>query len=168
MANFNDFVQIELPKRPFVEVDGQAGQILVRSNNPGKPRELVWTDAQFGDATVVSYEAAHDISGHRVLTLNDGGKAIYADSTDLTHAVKIIGISTAAGLTGSMVPTVREGKLEEPSWNWTAGLPIFLGSTGYLTQTVPTKINSNFLLYIGFATSTTSILISIEAPINLF
>lgn len=45
---FNDFVQIELPKRPFVNVDGAAGQMLVRSNNPLAPRELVWADVNQG------------------------------------------------------------------------------------------------------------------------
>lgn len=41
---FADFVQVELPKRPFAEVDGAAGQVLARSNRPERPRELVWVD----------------------------------------------------------------------------------------------------------------------------
>ena len=45
MADFNTFVQLELPKRPFVDDDGAPGQILVRSNNPLAPRQLVWADA---------------------------------------------------------------------------------------------------------------------------
>lgn len=42
MSAFNNFIQLELPKRPFTEDDGLEGQVLVRSNNPNKPRELVW------------------------------------------------------------------------------------------------------------------------------
>lgn len=45
MADFNSFVQLELPKRPFVDTDGIVGQILVRSNNPLAVRELVWSNA---------------------------------------------------------------------------------------------------------------------------
>lgn len=48
MATFNDFVQTELPLRPFVATDGTAGQTLVRSNNPLAPRELVWADGVAG------------------------------------------------------------------------------------------------------------------------
>jgi hypothetical protein len=39
---FNDFIQIELPKRPYMEVDGLPGEIPVRSVNVDRPRELVW------------------------------------------------------------------------------------------------------------------------------
>lgn len=42
MADFNTFVQTELPLRPFVATDGAVGQILVRSANPAHPREMVW------------------------------------------------------------------------------------------------------------------------------
>ena len=44
MADFNSFVQLELPRRPFVGTDGAPGQILVRSNNPLAVRELIWSD----------------------------------------------------------------------------------------------------------------------------
>ena len=43
-SSFNNFIQRELPKRPFTDSDGSEGQILVRSNDPLKARELVWTD----------------------------------------------------------------------------------------------------------------------------
>lgn len=42
MATFDEFVQIELPRRPFADTDGLPGQIPVRSNNPLAKRELVW------------------------------------------------------------------------------------------------------------------------------
>ena len=48
MATFADFVQTELPLRPFVSTDGAAGQTLVRSTNPLAVRELVWADAAAG------------------------------------------------------------------------------------------------------------------------
>ena len=37
MATFEEFVQTELPKRPFTEVDGTSGQVLCRSGNPLHP-----------------------------------------------------------------------------------------------------------------------------------
>lgn len=47
MSSFNNFVQVELPKRPFTNDDGTDGQILVRSSNSEKPRELIWTDIDY-------------------------------------------------------------------------------------------------------------------------
>jgi hypothetical protein len=48
MPTFEEFVQIELPKRPFCAGDGLPGQVLVRSSNPQAVRELVWADAAPG------------------------------------------------------------------------------------------------------------------------
>lgn len=45
MADFNTFVQTELPKRPFVSTDGAAGDVLVRSSNPLAVRELTWVSS---------------------------------------------------------------------------------------------------------------------------
>jgi len=44
MADFNEFVQLELPRRPFVSIDGAPGQTLIRSNNPHAVRELIWSN----------------------------------------------------------------------------------------------------------------------------
>ena len=49
-VTFNDFIQNELPKRPFTSADGAAGQMLVRSHRPERPRELVWADVPTGGA----------------------------------------------------------------------------------------------------------------------
>lgn len=42
MGAFEDFITLELPKRPFVETDGVAGQVLMRSSDPNKRLQLVW------------------------------------------------------------------------------------------------------------------------------
>lgn len=44
MADFVQFVQTELPKRPFTEADGPSGWLLARSNNPLAPRETIFID----------------------------------------------------------------------------------------------------------------------------
>jgi len=55
---FSDFVQVELPLRPFVAVDGVAGQTLVRSTNPLAPRELVWVDTSGGGSGQSAFDIA--------------------------------------------------------------------------------------------------------------
>jgi hypothetical protein len=59
MADFNTFVQKELPLRPFVATDGYPGQVLIRSNNAQAVRELVWTNLSGIDGSGKSaYEVA--------------------------------------------------------------------------------------------------------------
>ncbi len=45
MSAFEDFIVLELPKRPWAQNDGAPGQIPVRSNDPIKRLELVWIDS---------------------------------------------------------------------------------------------------------------------------
>lgn len=48
MPTFEEFVQVELPKRPFCGADGLPGQVLVRSSNPLAVRELTWANMAAG------------------------------------------------------------------------------------------------------------------------
>lgn len=69
MSALEAFVNIELPKRPFVNTDGAAGQVLARSSNPLAVRELVWASMTGGTVTPepteasFTYNAAGDIVG---------------------------------------------------------------------------------------------------------
>ena len=44
MGAFEDFVTLELPKRPWTEADGQPGQVLARTADPAKRLGLEWVD----------------------------------------------------------------------------------------------------------------------------
>lgn len=44
MGAFEDFVTLELPKRPWTEDDGQPGQVLARVNDPLKRLGLEWVE----------------------------------------------------------------------------------------------------------------------------
>lgn len=44
MSDFEDFVTLELPKRPWVESDGQPGQVLARVVDPQRRLGLEWVD----------------------------------------------------------------------------------------------------------------------------
>jgi len=46
MSSFNEFIELELPRRPFTLEDGSPNQLLVRSEHVERPRELVWTDIE--------------------------------------------------------------------------------------------------------------------------
>lgn len=59
MSSFNDFIQLELPKRPFTDSDGADGQILIRSTDPNKPRELIWEDP----STIINTYTQSEIDG---------------------------------------------------------------------------------------------------------
>lgn len=108
-----------------------------------------------GDATV-TMTAGMTISGHRVVTQQSDGTAIYADATNPSHVSVPLWLTLGAAVSGDQVTAQASGEVTEPSWTWTPG-PIYLSTSGQITQTVPAS--PAFLAQIGYATSSTSVVL---------
>ena len=165
MPTFEEFVQTELPKRPFTTADGTSGQVLARSGNPTHTLELVWADMP-GLVIATTYTAGVNLSGQRAVLLDATRNVIYADNTTPAHAHQVFGLTKTAALVGDQVQIVRDVEFYEPSWSWAVGEPIYLGSNGTLVQS---EILSPALysLCVGFATASNRMFISIASPIFL-
>lgn len=111
------------------------------------------------------YTAAIPLGGHRVLTLNAAGQAIYADAGTLAHMNRIVGMSTGAAIAGAPITSQLVGEFTEGSWNWTLDVPIYLGTNGHLTQVQPTSPGSLFSLVVAFPISATRIFLNPREPI---
>lgn len=109
--------------------------------------------------------AGEALGGHRAVVLDASGHAFYASSSNAAHAGRLAGITTGAAEVGSAVVLVSAGLLVEPSWSWTPGQPVFLGTGGMLTQTQPLE---GFVQIIGMPSSPTSLFIHIRELIALF
>ena len=120
-----------------------------------------------GGGGLAAYVAATALGGHRAVILDTAGHAAYADNADLTHLRRVIGITTGAADQGSAVTVVGNGTVNEPSWNWNVNLPVYLGSNGLLTQTVPTAPGAKFLTVVGFPISNTSLFVNVREPFIL-
>lgn len=114
-----------------------------------------------GIGGTINRTAAVVLSGQRVITTDENGGAIYADKDTSSHVGRVLGISMNAAMIGALVVVKTFGEFSEPTWNWNAGDPIYLGANGTLTQTPP---NTGFLLEVAFALTSTSIFISIKQP----
>lgn len=163
MPTFEEFVQTELPKRPFVSADGSSGQVLMRSNNVGRPLELVW--ATPGEANPTTYIAAENLSPRRIVVLTAPGAVAYASNTVAPHADMIFGMTKGSAIMGDQVQISRKGEeISEPSWAWIPGQILFLGTNGVLIQSEPVS-PALFSLIVGFATSPTTILLDVREPV---
>ena len=159
MSGFTDFVTIELPKRPFVDVDGAPGQVLARSTRPERPRELEWVDMPVVAPGISIAAAAGGVSGHRAVSVLSDGTLAHADPNDADHC---IGISKNAAVEGDPVSVANRDTISEPTWTWTPGLPVFFIADGVLTQAVPSSV---CVAPIGVALTPTSILITRLVPV---
>ncbi len=119
-----------------------------------------------GDVSFV-YPAAFPISGHRIVTLDSQGKAIYASAAIAAHANRVVGMTTNAASTGDDLNIKKVGEVTEPSWNWQPDMPVYLDVDGFLTQTPPAFPEANFSVVVGFPISATTMFINIGIPITL-
>lgn len=109
--------------------------------------------------------AATNLSGHRVVRQRPDGGVEYADPTDLASLGTVLGVTSGAALSGAPTTVIGSGPMTEPSWSWTPGATLYLGPAGALVETSPSAPSA--LLVVAVATSPTSILVRIGAPIQL-
>lgn len=109
--------------------------------------------------TTISAISDIAISGHRFVCAGLNGNVRYASNADETCINTVLGITIGAALAGDPLNLLRNGEIDEPSWNWLLDLPIYLGLNGFITQTPPTS-PSKFSLIVGFPLSATKVFFS--------
>lgn len=112
------------------------------------------------------YPAAIHLSGHRMVTLNESGAAIYASNEIFTHANRVVGMTTNAAVQGDQVTIQKFGELTEPTWNWQLDKPVYLAADGFLTQEPPAQ-PAKFSLVVGFPISINTVFVNLQLPIIL-
>lgn len=114
------------------------------------------------DSSLVDYVAGEALGGNRVVRADTNGKAVYASNT-VAASQNLLGITTGSASLGATATVQRSGIMAEPSWSWTAGQLIYLGTNGVMTQVYPA--GATIVIIVGFALTPTSIHISPREPI---
>jgi hypothetical protein len=104
-----------------------------------------------GSASTITRTAGEAIGGHRAVSVDTGGGALYANPSVADLRVPA-GVSNGAAASGQAVTVQTGGVMVEGSWAWVPG-PIYLAAGGLLTQSTPT---SGAIVIVGHATGPTS------------
>jgi hypothetical protein len=111
----------------------------------------------------VSCIASGAIGGGRVVRIIWDRYVGYVSSDDITQATTVLGITTGAAAHEDQVYAQYMGEIVDSGWNWVPG-PVYCGINGVITQTVPT---TGFILMLGTAINSTTIVINIKQPLIL-
>jgi len=114
--------------------------------------------------TAITATAAQALGGHRAVVLSATGEADYADCTLPAHLGRFAGITAGAASAGQPVTIINAGPLTEPTWAWTPDAPVYLASSGLISQTPPA---TGFLQIIGMTLSATTLFVSPREPLAL-
>lgn len=110
-----------------------------------------------GSATA-QYVAGEALGGNRCVKLDAAGLAMYASNLDTASLGGFVGVSVGAVGMAELVTVQYYGLMVEPSWSWTPGQLVFLGTNGLLTQVPPSA--PAFQLVVGYAPTATSVIIA--------
>lgn len=112
----------------------------------------------------ITRDAAATIHSLRAVKLaSDGIREV--DITDAADLGAAIGLSLVAGSTSDPIDVRQKGLVEDSGLSLTAGLNVWIGSGGALTQTPPTGVAWSQV--IGWAVDTHKIYITLSVPLAL-
>lgn len=86
-----------------------------------------------------------------------------ADSSNMGHFGKVIGMAPAAIANGFSGSIVESGDVTNPAWTWTTGDLIFLNGTSL--STTPPSVG--FAQYIAIAKGPTVVVVELGTPMSL-
>lgn len=125
------------------QVPGDINNVYLQINDPGSIRLT-----RIADLT---------LSGHKLVVPVGDGHVELADNNILSHADRVVWMTTQSALEGEPVEVLAFGSFDEMSWSWTPLMPIYLGEMGELTQTPPDVSMALFSWRVAIATTPTRI-----------
>lgn len=147
-------------------------ELLVELEVPG-PQGIAGPQGPQGDRgddgqalqLLVTRTTGQVLGGHRLVTADNDGLAVYADKTTFADVTRPLWLTTGSWGSGVVATLVAFGMVTEPSWTWTPGRLVFLGTDGLLTQVVPNESDATFLVVVGRAVSATEMFYDPDPPI---
>lgn len=127
------------------------------------PRGIQGIQGPAGGTTTVT-AGATPLSGHSAVAVDAAGLLIQADCTNPAHRGAVLGLLANAYSPGDQAVVQTAFTLEHSGWTWSPG-PVFVGTAGQLTQTLP--VGAVFSQVVAHALSPTLVLVDAQPPITI-
>lgn len=127
------------------------------------PRGIQGIQGPAGGTTTVTVGAT-PLSGHSAVAVDAAGLLIQADCTNPAHRGAVLGLLANAYSPGDQAVVQTAFTLEHSGWTWSPG-PVFVGTAGQLTQTLP--VGAVFSQVVAHALSPTIVLVDVQPPITI-
>ena len=149
------------PKNDGVFGDFLQGQDNVEIDTQQFSLEMVEPTSSIsgGGQELIDINAAENLPAFAMVTVNGN----IADSSNVAHYGKVVGMTTIAVLSGNIASLVDDDEVTNPLWSWSAGQKLFLNGTS-LSTTPP---SSGFCQMVAVARNNTTVVMRIEIPILL-
>ena len=154
-------VLVEEARQELLVEERERVQILTEARQG--PRGPQGVPGPAGGATTVTVGAT-PLSGHSVVAADAAGLLIKADCTNPAHQGAVLGLLANAYSPGDQAVVQTAYTLEHSGWTWALG-PVFVGTAGQLTQSLP--VGAVFSQVVAHALSPTLVLVDVQPPITI-
>lgn len=127
------------------------------------PRGIQGIQGPAGGTTTVTVGVT-PLSGHSAVAVDAAGLLIQADCTNPAHRGAVLGLLANAYSPGDQAVVQTAFTLEHSGWTWSPG-PVFVGTAGQLTQTLP--VGAVFSQVVAHALSPTLVLVDVQPPTTI-
>ena len=107
---------------------------------------------------VIQRTASANLTDRRAIAVV-GNQAVHADKDTTAHRLLVRGLLIGTTTSGATATICVFGPVFDATWTWTAGLPVYVGSSGALTQTPP---STGFRVPVGVAFTTTILFVTLN------
>ena len=143
----------------------EATQILaVAEQGPPGPQGPAGPPGPAAGGTTTVTVGATPLSGHSAVAVDAAGLLIQADCTNPAHRGAVLGLLANAYSPGDQAVVQSAFTLEHSGWTWSPA-PVFVGTAGQLTQTLP--VGAVFSQVVAHALSPTLVLVDVQPPITI-
>jgi hypothetical protein len=111
----------------------------------------------------VAFFTSQLLGGGRVIAFDEAGELVYADCNSSSGVLRVVGISVHAAAPGEEILLRRSGLLTDSAWTWNPALPLYLGVSGVLVQTLPP--GALIAHIVAVPVSATTILVTLNPPV---
>lgn len=156
-----NLVEVSIEPTPVIDIEVAPSSIVEIEILTGG---IVYRGEQTTSLNSTSHAASTNLSALRFVIVNDENEFEYASSDTADHLFKTVGILKSAIAEGTYGEALVQGSLSDSNWNWTLGVPIYLGLNGVLTQAPPSL---GFQLIVGKPTNVDTVYFETGEPILL-
>lgn len=158
----------QLPPPLQIQWLGPDGAVLAAqaAQNPASIVAVIGPRGPQGVSAVEDgdFTAVGALSALKIVSKVEGGVSV-TNPALLGSVRSVAGVALTSALNGGTVTVRATGLVEDASFNFTDGLPVFLGAGAAVTQDPPSGVPAS--LKIGTAVSSTSFQLRIAEPILL-
>lgn len=112
---------------------------------------------------VKTFQAAAAISGQKAGAINAAGQLVLADCRMAWPGSPLVGVTMGAAVAGADVLVCHDGVVESAGWGLTPLLPVYLGESGALVQSLPGS--AVYTQIVGYALSGSAMVVSLQPAI---